>query len=345
MSNDQYELRSMASIALDVQFIWTLGLLAKFLKVFKKDLRLARRIIENPKLEELVPVGKQEQLQTFYFGYNGFYKVIKKKKRHILAPHPHLQMIFRAINEKIIELCPAHEKAYGFVKKRNFQMAATSLIGNKHFFSFDITDAFPSITDVMIEKILFDLEVPEYLVKPLANLVTYQYQGLRRLPQGAASSPPVLNMVYKPMCEEIEAFCQKQKINWCVYADDFTFASEVITAKEQQLLLAIPEKYGFVIKPEKTKDNFGNTIPRMLGLSIVDDRIHLKRYTKLKFSRMLFAAWKHDAYNDRQVDGIAAVIKQTYGEVQNWPGSLRKYWVLCINKRQEKKRRHHEKRK
>lgn len=335
---NEYEAQSMESISLDVQFVWTLGLLAKFLKVTKKDLRKAKKIMDMPKFEDTVIVEKQQVKRVFNFGYQSFHLLIKKKRRHILAPHPALQKVFRAISEKIIELCPSHEKAYGFVRKRNFQMAGRSLIGSKHFFSFDISDAFPSITNEIVEKNLLELKVPEELVKPLARLVTHQYKDSYRLPQGASSSPAILNMVYKPMCQEIETVCREFEINWCVYADDFTFAGEIITPKMVEILIAIPKKYGFKIKKSKTKDNLGKTIPHMLGLTIVDDQIQLKRKTKKEFRRRLYLAWKYDAFNEWQIDGVVAVIKQTYGEIENWPGSLRKYWILCMEKKQKEKR-------
>lgn len=338
MSKSKYEPQTMESIALDVQFIWTLGLLAKFLKVTKKQLRKAKEIMDAPEFEDMIIVKKQEVKRTFHFGYQSFHLLIKKKKRHILAPHPLLQNVFRAISEKIIELCPAHEKAYGFVRKRNFQMATQSLVGQKHFFSFDISEAFPSITDKMIEKVLLDLNVPGELVQPLARLVTHRYDGLFRLPQGASSSPAILNMVYKAMCEEIDVVCRAEGIRWCVYADDFTFASEAITPEMKDALLAIPKKFGFRIKKAKTKDNLGKTIPHMLGLTIVNNEVHLRRRTKEEFRRRLYLAWKYNEFNDRKMDGVFAVIKQTYGEVKNWPDSLRKYWVLYINKRKEEKR-------
>ncbi len=333
MSNSKYKLQTMESVALDVQFRWTLGLLAKYLKITKKSLRKAKKILDAPEFKDLVKVKKKLVNMTFNFGYFSYYKVIKKKRRHILAPHPALQEVLWVISQKIVELSPAHERAYGFVQKRNFQMATESLVGNKHFFSFDISDAFPSITDKMIEKRLLQLNVPEEFIKILVRLVTHQYNGEYRLPQGASSSPVILNLVYYPMCEEIESVCQNWEIDWCVYADDFTFAGKDVTNEMKKTLLAIPKKYGFKIKKKKTKDNLGKTIPHMLGLIIVDGKVHLKRYTKKKFRQRFYFAWKHGLYNDWLVDGTANVIRQVYGDPEDWPGSLRKYWVLCMNKR------------
>jgi hypothetical protein len=329
-------------IALDAKFKWTLGLLSGFLNVTKKDLRKAKRIIDTPKFKDRIVVNGKMEKRVFDFGYQSFHLLIKNKRRHILAPHPALQKVFRVINEKIIELYPAHKKAYGFVRKRNFQMATRSLVGNEHFFSFDISDAFPSITSEIAEKTLLDLKVPEELVKPLARLVTHQYQGYYRLPQGASSSPAILNMVYKPMCEEIEAVCQKFGIKWCVYVDDFTFAGEVITSEMREALIAIPRKYGFRIKKSKTKDNLGKTIPHMLGLTIVDDQIQLRRRTKREFRRRFYLAWKYDTFNEWEIAGIVAVIKQTYGkDIENWPNSLKNSWLLYTER--DKRREDHDK--
>ncbi len=342
MSSDKYELQTMEPIAPDVLFMWTLGFLAEYLRISKRKLKKAKKIMDMPEFEDIILVGKQEKKCTFYFGYREFYLLIKNKRRHILAPHPIIQEVFRAIKERFAELYPAHKNAYGFVKKRNFQMAVETLTKETHFFSYDISNAFPSITNEMVKKTLTDLSVFEYLVDVLAEFVTYKYKGLKRLPQGASSSPVILNMVYKPMCDEIEAYCQKKNLSWCVYVDDFTFAGETITSEMKKDLSAIPEKYGFKIKKSKTKDNQGNTIFHALGLTIVNGEVHLKRKTKKKFRRMLYLAWKYDEYNYKQINGITGVIKQVYGEPKNWPNSLRKYWVLYMNANPKSKRREKE---
>ena len=335
MSREKYELQLMKDASLDAQFLWTMGTMAKKLKITKKKLREVKKIIDAKSFEDEVLIKGSLVKMTFTHGFYNFTKKMKRKRRKILAPHPKAQTVFKAIKDMLVELSPAHKNAFGFVKKRNVQMAAKSLLGNVHFLSLDIADAFPSITKKMVENALEKLELGEELIQPLTWLITYYYAQERRLPQGASCSPVILNIVYGPMCREIDEVCKAYDISWFVYADDFNFAAQNITHDVKNKLLAIPANYGFSIKAAKTKDNLGKTIPHMLGLTIVDGKIHIKRHSKKKFRKIFYMAWKYGVYSPEQVSGIAAAIKQTYGPEKNWPGWLRKYWTKYQAKRRK----------
>ncbi len=334
MDRKKHELQLMKNVSLDVQFLWTMGIMARLIKITKKKLREAKKIIDAKNFKDKISIKGSPVLveMTFNNGFYSFVKKIKRKRRKILAPHPEVQIVFKAIKDILVELSPTHKNAFGFVKKRNVQMAVRLLLNrntdrNSRFISFDIADAFPSITAKMVGEALEKLELDEELIEPLTWLVTCHYNQERRLPQGSSCSPALLNLVYGPMCREIDEICKAHNIKWFVYADDFNFSAAEITPDVKKKLLIIPSKYGFSIKAKKTKDNLGKTIPHMLGLTIVDGEIHIRRRTKKKFRRILYMAWKHGAYSPQQVRGTVATIRQTYGQERNWPGWLRKYWT------------------
>jgi len=335
MLRQEHGLGQMKSASLEVQFAWTMGIMAKTLGITKKSLRKAKKIIDAKRFKDEIMVKGKPVKMIFARGFYSFILKEKNKSREILAPHPNVQAVLEAIKDWLVELAPAHKNAYGFVKKRNVQMAVESLLGNSHFFSFDIADAFPSITVEMVEQALGRLEINEALIAPLAWLATYNYNGHRRLPQGSSCSPVLLNLVYESMCQEIDRVCQAHSLSWFVYADDFNFAGAEITPEAKEELLAIPAKHGFFIKKKKNKDNLGKTIPHMLGLTVVDGKIHIRRGAKNKFRRRLYMAWKYGAYSRAQALGIAAAIRQTYGQEKDWPGWLRKYWVKYQEKNSE----------
>ncbi|MDP3935137.1 MAG: hypothetical protein Q8Q46_02905, partial [Candidatus Giovannonibacteria bacterium] len=101
-----------------------------------------------------------------------------------------------------------------------------------------------------------------------------------------------------------------------------------ITSEVKEKLLTIPAKHGFSIKEKKTKDNLGKTIPHMLGMTIVNEEIHIRRRNKKVYRRIFYMAWKYGAYSPEKVRGMVAAIKQTYGNEENWPNWLREYWNL-----------------
>jgi RNA-directed DNA polymerase len=327
MSNETEELQDLSEFSNQVRFRWTMGELSKLIGVSKKRIRKAFQIIKTDKMEAVIK-GKRGKFEAIFLqGYHRFYHETGRKKREILAPHPDVQLVFQAIKDWLDSIFSAHNNAYGFVRGKNTKKAAIHLLGNRHFFAFDIASAFPSIKEGQIEKELKKLKINESIAKAVAWFVTYYYEGERRLPQGAASSPILLNLVYKPMCREINRICRKNKIKWAVYADDFTFAADFISPEIQEKLLNIPLNYGFSVKKEKTKDNLGKTIPHFLGLTIVNDKVHIKRKRKKEYRKRIYAALKFGVYSSNQINGIANAIRYIYGEEKDWPGWLRKVWL------------------
>jgi hypothetical protein len=312
----------LSEIPFDVRLMWALGILSKMLNVPKKHLRTALEIIKNPEMEaEILEKGKVVK-RTFHFGFRKFKLVKKRKERQILAPHPKVQLVFQGIKNWLESLNPSHKNAFGFVKGKNPKMAVKSLLGNRHFIGFDIADAFPSITVDMVTAAFKRINVKESFRDVLAWLVTYEYDGQRRLPQGSACSPVILNLVYKPMCDEIQEICRQHEINWNVYADDFNLASRYISPELKEELLSIPAKHGFLVKERKTRDNSRKTIPHVLGLTVVYGVIHINRKTKNKIRRIIYAAMTKDAYTSEQVAGLIGHVRHIYGEEENWPGSI-----------------------
>jgi hypothetical protein len=313
---------SLADVSFEVRIGWTLGILSCLLKVPKKHLRQALEIIQNPELEAEILEKDKIVKRIFHFGFREFEITTKDKKRKILAPHPKVQEVFQGIKNWLESLNPSHTNAFGFVKGKNPKMATVALLGNKHFIGFDIADAFPSILAEMIATALERLHVSEVILDILAWVVTYKYNNERRLPQGSSCSPVILNLIYRPMCDEIEEICQRNGISWNVYADDFNFAGQNIPLEVKNELLAIPAKYGFSVKERKTRDNLGKTIPHILGLTIVDGKIHINAQTKNRIRRILYAARVHNAYSSEQVSGVVGYLRHIYGEENNWPGNL-----------------------
>lgn len=324
ISNEMCPL-SVASI--QVQLQWTLGGLSELINVPKKQLKKAFKIVSTPKLEAEVMKKGGLVRKTFLYGFASYIIKNKNKERKILEPHPEVQKVYKKIKEWLEKVDPPHDRAFGFIKDRNPKKATESLealFHNGHHIAFDIANAFPSITYEMVKVALLRLKTEECLTEVLAWFVTYEYQGKRRLPQGSSCSPSILNLVYKPMCNEIDRFCQANEITWSVYVDDFNFAAPSISSELKEALLSIPSQFGFSIKPKKNKDNLGKTIPHLLGLTVADGKLHLSRTQKKKFRGIFYLAVKYQEYPPEVVHGIMRYVHHIYGPKENWPGWLTK---------------------
>ncbi len=330
MSDTVYKIRPasdvMSEVSFEVKSMWALGMLSAILQVPKKHLRTALEIIKNPKLEAEILEKKKLVKRTFHYGFREFKIKRKGKERQILAPHPKVQLVFKSVKNWLESLNISHQNAFGFVKDKNPKKAVVSFLGNKHFVGFDIADAFPSITAEMVRTYLRKLSVSDVVADVLAWLVTYDYESQRRLPQGSSCSPIILNLVYRPMCDELQEICRQHGIIWNVYADDFNFTGQDISLDLKAELLAVPVKYGFQLKDRKTRDNAGKTVPHILGLTIVDEKIHINCQTKNRIRRIIYAAGKFGAYSVEQVAGRIGYVRHIYGEKLNWPGSILKIW-------------------
>ncbi|KKP64682.1 MAG: hypothetical protein UR60_C0017G0020 [Candidatus Moranbacteria bacterium GW2011_GWF2_34_56] len=304
ISNEMCPL-SVASI--QVQLQWTLGGLSELISVPKKQLKKAFKIVSTPKLEATIMKRGGLVRKTFLYGFASYIIKNKNKERKILEPHPEVQKVYKKIKEWLEKVDPPHERTFGFVKDRNCKKATetlSALFRGGHHVAFDIADAFPNITEEMIKEALLRLEIEVDMAEVLAWFVTYNYQGKRRLPQGSSSSPSILNLVYKPMCKEIDRFCQANGIEWSVYVDDFNFAAPSISSELKDALLSIPSQFGFSIKPKKNKDNLGKTIPHLLGLTVADGKLHFSRTQKKKFRGIFYLAVKYQEYPPEVVHGI-----------------------------------------
>jgi hypothetical protein len=299
----------------------------------KKHLRRASNLMFEPKTILNSDASKNQEPKIFFYGFSSYIINEKNgKKRQITEPHPEIQFVYKELGKWFSQLSPAHKNAFGFVSERNAKMAVEELTylfkkGGYHF-GIDIAEAFPSITDKIISLTLIDLGVEECLAEALAQFVTYRHKGQRRLPQGSSSSPALLNLVYKPMCQEFEKTCQKYQLQWSIYVDDINFASsKIISRNIQQELLEIPKKFGFRIKSIKIKNNCGTTIPHLLGLTIVDGKLHISRHKKNEIRRKMYAFIKHGAYSEHIAMGLMMYVQYIYGKDQKkWPN-----WLLGKN--------------
>lgn len=338
MKTEFGELKPLSEVPQALHFQWTLGEIAKLLKLTKKQLRVALKVIQSSQIQAAIFKKGKTFKKTFKFGFNEFTIRGNKKNRKISEPHPELQWVFWAVKDWLEKELSPHKNTYGFVQGKNCKQAVEALMldklplfRNRHFFSMDISNAFPSVTDQKVKSAIMELGINEIIADFIAWLVTCEEKDLRYLPQGSSCSPIILNLVFRPMCEEFDRICRKHGIvDWVAYVDDFTFAATGISEKAKGELLNVPTKFGFKVKEEKIKDNKSKTIPHMLGLTIVDGKVHIRRERKKEYRRIFHEALQ-GKHSSQKVSGLANYIKCIYGELKDWPGWLRNPYVEYLN--------------
>lgn len=189
---------------------------------------------------------------------------------------------------------PVDKRMFGYVKEHNvvdsarFHLNCTgpyhpeTVIGMsmpRWVLRLDLKDAFPSVTSKVLSdlyrKILNQQKLEGYkgLSKADAKLVYDEFIGLMlllttrqgRLPQGAPSSPYLLNLVlcHTGMISRIEAVCNRFKkmesrLKFCLYVDDIIVSSAKAKISDysiRKLIAAIEADGIFKVNAKKTNRN------------------------------------------------------------------------------------------
>lgn len=170
--------------------------------------------------------------------------------RTISAPNATLLNIQKIIYKRILLSVNVHPASLGFRQNISVTYNAKAHLGNKQILKVDIADFFGSIKKHRIIKAFEKIGYPANISQVLAELCTLD----RKLPQGAATSPTLSNIVAYDMDVKLASVVQKSNLKYTRYADDLTFSGEDISF---ELILSeidnIIREEKFVIQRKKTR--------------------------------------------------------------------------------------------
>ncbi|MGV1870178.1 reverse transcriptase family protein [Agrobacterium rosae] len=168
------------------------------------------------------------------------YSLSKKSggTRTISVPLPTLLKIQRAIKLRLLDDLPLHDAAKGFRKGHNIKDHVTPHLKSRDFAKIDLLDCFPSIKDFMISGLFRSLGYRSADADLLAHLLTDQ--GC--LPQGAATSPALCNLILHEMDQILSQYCLEKGLIFTRYADDILISgSEINLHTYNEILLKVNE--------------------------------------------------------------------------------------------------------
>lgn len=212
--------------------------------------------------------------------YNTFYisKRDISKKRQIDCPSKELKSIQRWLLANYLNDIPVSNRANGFIKRRGIKRNAQFHLNKSFVLAIDIKDFFPSISQKMIVNALEKHYEDNNLVIKLAKLCTF----MRRLPQGAPTSPALSNIVFKALDDEIASFCNSKLVVYTRYADDLIFSSNTKSSLPEvySFVNEILSKNSFSINKSKTKYLSGKGRMAITGININEGRVTVKKEIK-----------------------------------------------------------------
>lgn len=224
--------------------------------------------------------------------YKEFY-ILKKNGnlRQINTPDKLLKRVQNLINIllQIIFKSHSHYCSNGFLIGKDIKRNAIPHTNKRFVLNIDIKDFFPSVNfrrvKVVLELSPFNLtNNREKIAFIIANLGTY----MDYLPQGAATSPILSNIVTQKLDRKISNFCIQSKVKYSRYADDLSFSSnkDILDQNFIESISKIIEEENFKINETKTRIRTNRESQQVTGL-IVNQKVNIKKEYSQKVRAMI----------------------------------------------------------
>ena len=195
-----------------------------------------------------------ETLETLLDSVEGEYQIFRIPKRsggtrRIAAPSRRLLRCQRRITAYILYAVSPHSAAHGFVRYRGILENASAHLDKDLVLKLDLVDFFDSIPEARILGVFNDLGYGDDVARDLANLCCLGGS----LPQGAATSPPLSNIVAHGLDQRLAQLAEKRDLSYTRYADDLTFSGADLPPNLIEVVSRNICNEGFRVNAKKTR--------------------------------------------------------------------------------------------
>jgi len=226
---------------------------------------------------------------THSFYYN--FEIPKRSggTRSISAPYPVLLNSQRWIYDNILSKVIIHNNAKGFIKQISIADNARVHLNTNYVLKMDIENFFPSIKMNRIMSIFRNLGYTKKISYYLSSICCLN--GV--LPQGAATSPSLSNIIAKRMDARITGLASHFELNYTRYADDFTLSGKILPPKIIDYIENIVNQEGFSINKKKT-NLIGREKQKIItGISISSGELKIPREKKREIRKNIHYVLKN----------------------------------------------------
>lgn len=233
------------------------------------------------------------------------FKIAKKSGgfRIISKPKTDLMKIQQKIKTEILDKIPLPDHIFGFKKSYSIFDNANYHLKSRYILNLDIDNFFSNVTFYQVRSEFHKLGFSGEISTVLALLCTnsdskqviiddkkyYHYSNIRKLPQGAPTSPYLSNLVGINFDKEILKRIEKLDFKYSRYADDITLSTKSKKPKFRGIFNIIRRTlayYNFRINENKTLIRGNHERQEITGLIINSGKSLIPR----KWRRELRAA-------------------------------------------------------
>jgi RNA-directed DNA polymerase len=287
-------------------------------KLVSADLPVIFEIEHLSKLVGIDVLELKKMIACPYSFYRNF-SIPKKRggKRKVTAPYPSILMCQKWIYENILKTVTPHFCTHAYREKKSIITNATPHLNQKAVLKMDLEDFFPSISINWVINFFSTLGYPNNIAYYLASLCCLN----GGLPQGAATSPALSNILLKHLDLRLLRLSTKYQLNYTRYADDLAFSGSYIPHKLIGVVTKIISDVGLVVNEKKTSLIIGNKQKIITGLSVQGEALALPRSARRQITKDIHYIRKYGL-----VSHISKLkIKNPY-YVQSLEGKLR-FWL------------------
>lgn len=220
---------------------------------------------------------------------NSFYRTFTIPKRsggirEIVTPHKSLLEVQQWICKNILSTFEIHETAYAYVPKRNVAQNASLHIGCDEMLKVDLKDFFPSINIRRVRE-LFNRKGYS---KEIAAYLSYLCCLNESIPQGAASSPMISNIILLNLDKRLNNFSRNQGIVYSRYADDMTFSAPELPFDFKSIVFRNIANEGFKVNFSKLKQYSATHRKLVTGILVKDKEIRLQKSIRKEIREQVY---------------------------------------------------------
>ncbi|WP_454741327.1 reverse transcriptase family protein [Cupriavidus necator] len=227
-----------------------------------------------------------------------------RRFRWIAAPNPLLLQTQQWINREILAHLRQHVASYAYRTGRSAYDAAVLHKKARWLIKVDITNFFESIREPQVYKVfrtagyqpLIAFELSRICTRTRArtgkerptrdvatgdaqlakySLRAYRHELIGHLPQGAATSPTLANLIVYPLDEKLAALAKQHGFRYSRYADDIAFSSVRMDCSRSDANEVLQGIYSILIKqgyrPNLAKSRVRGPGARKLVLGLLVD--------------------------------------------------------------------------
>ncbi len=266
------------------------------------------------------------------------------KYRFIHASIKKLHILQKYINQEILKKIPTHPNSYAFKDNCNIVQCAKMHCGCKWLLQFDLKDFFFSITEKEVYNVFKSLGYRDILAFEFARICTttrlprsynvprnkninkykqYEYSLIGVLPQGAATSPALSNLIARKLDEDLQEYAQNFGFVYTRYADDLTFSSvnlppnlSINTIRQQ--IIKIIRKNHFTENKDKIRIAGPGAKKLVLGLLVDGNNPRISKEGFKRIEGLLYVIKKFEPQSVAKIKGFDSV----YGLMNHLTGLM-----------------------